>query len=321
MEHPAKKRRFAYWLIVVVLVFALLAGGRYVGNLLLILYGKAGMVNPPPEVSTPLEGSFIISCFGDDFTQGIGAVPGRDYPAQLEKLLRNADPELNIRVLNEGVSGYNSSELLNYLQTRSRRYPVAPRIFIISTFGNNFWNLHQSTMLLENYNELFSNKKWIEKISGLPVGRLAILLFGRGKSLARRLASIRDWNLVKDSIDFSNPNPSEIIDVGDPGERSLLQQWIKDDMSRIASIVQGMQARVLFTDYFCSYTNELIATSSADLNLSFCPLQGSCAEWKSRGWVCPDSLHPNDQGYAAMAARIAQCLDEKGFLPVKTAEQ
>lgn len=49
-------------------------------------------------------GEHTILCLGDSFTQGIGAGPDQDYPAQLKKLL-NSNTAKKFRVINIGMGG------------------------------------------------------------------------------------------------------------------------------------------------------------------------------------------------------------------------
>lgn len=53
--------------------------------------------------------NFNIVCIGDSFTFGLGADKGDDYPSQLQRILNDRYPQLNIRVINEGLLAGTSS--------------------------------------------------------------------------------------------------------------------------------------------------------------------------------------------------------------------
>lgn len=53
--------------------------------------------------------NFNIVCIGDSFTFGLGADKGDDYPSQLQRILNDRYPQLNIQVINEGLLSGTSS--------------------------------------------------------------------------------------------------------------------------------------------------------------------------------------------------------------------
>ena len=56
-----------------------------------------------------------IVCLGDSFTVGEGSSYGNDYPSQLERLLNARAGENCFRVVNRGMSGKNTSQVLDKL--------------------------------------------------------------------------------------------------------------------------------------------------------------------------------------------------------------
>lgn len=56
-------------------------------------------------------GGTVILAVGDSMTYGVGATPGQDYPAQLERLLNGGRDEGGFQVVNGGVGGANSAIL------------------------------------------------------------------------------------------------------------------------------------------------------------------------------------------------------------------
>lgn len=80
---------------------------------------------------------FTILCLGDSNTFGMGAVPQRSYPARLEVMLQTRWPQRQIRVINAGVPGFNSSNVLHQLLRSLRE--ARPDVILVWV-GVNDWN-------------------------------------------------------------------------------------------------------------------------------------------------------------------------------------
>lgn len=87
-----------------------------------------------------------ILCVGDSFTQGVGASDqSYSYPVQLQRYL-NANSSYNWKVFNSGVSGTNSSELVNFLPRILDYY--SPIYLCILIGMNDSWNHNLSSEAL-----------------------------------------------------------------------------------------------------------------------------------------------------------------------------
>ena len=62
-------------------------------------------------------GKYRILCLGDSLTYGVDVARGRTYPKQLENLLKNKFKDKDISVINKGMAGYNSAQVLNELES------------------------------------------------------------------------------------------------------------------------------------------------------------------------------------------------------------
>ncbi|MBU0633929.1 MAG: tetratricopeptide repeat protein [Candidatus Omnitrophica bacterium] len=80
---------------------------------------------------------FVIVCLGDSNTYGFGAAYEQTYPRQLEKLLE-ATFSRKIRVINEGVPSYNTTNILESLPDVLKK--TKPDLIILWAGGANFWN-------------------------------------------------------------------------------------------------------------------------------------------------------------------------------------
>jgi lysophospholipase L1-like esterase len=84
------------------------------------------------------EGGFRILCLGDSHTYGLGVAPEESYPARLEALLGASDDSRPIQVINLGVPGTNSGQLLRRLPSFIDTYD--PDLIIVLTGVNDAWN-------------------------------------------------------------------------------------------------------------------------------------------------------------------------------------
>lgn len=94
-------------------------------------------------------GGFHILCVGDSHTFGIGAGRPEDaWPARVERRLREARPDLDVRVTNAGVPGSNSAEA----EEVARGYLAGddpPDVVIFLAGLNDSWNLAGNRLLVE----------------------------------------------------------------------------------------------------------------------------------------------------------------------------
>jgi tetratricopeptide (TPR) repeat protein len=84
------------------------------------------------------KGDYTILCMGDSFTFGIGASEGGDYPRQLERLLNSKIRNRRFVVVNRGVGGYNTSQILNNFPAWVDE--IKPDLIVVMAGGANAWN-------------------------------------------------------------------------------------------------------------------------------------------------------------------------------------
>lgn len=100
------------------------------------------------------EGTTRIVCFGDSSTFGIGTPRGKTWPAQLEASL-NADsdflrsqlpmvsPLTRVEVVNAGVPGYTSYQILRKMRRELER--LDPDAVLLTCANNDFWRWDNRT--------------------------------------------------------------------------------------------------------------------------------------------------------------------------------
>lgn len=76
-----------------------------------------GFRGPPVAVPKP-EGVYRIVCLGGSTTYGFAVGDDETYPVQLERVLRERRPDLDVEVVNAGVESYTTAESLANLAFR-----------------------------------------------------------------------------------------------------------------------------------------------------------------------------------------------------------
>ncbi len=81
---------------------------------------------------------YVVVCVGDSYTACPGVPAGGTYPSQLEQMLNAASPDHRFQVLNLGLSGQNTTSLLDELPGNLERY--RPHVVVLMTGGANLWD-------------------------------------------------------------------------------------------------------------------------------------------------------------------------------------
>lgn len=84
------------------------------------------------------KGDYKILCMGDSFTFGIGASEEGDYPCQLERLLNSKIGNRHFTIVNRGIGGYNTSQILNDFPAWEDE--IKPDLVVVMAGGANAWN-------------------------------------------------------------------------------------------------------------------------------------------------------------------------------------
>jgi lysophospholipase L1-like esterase len=142
------------------------------------------------EITENDRGGIRILCLGDSVTFGLGAERGRDYPAQLERILNEGHPYKKFVVYNQGYPGRNSSQILKYLEENIEKYK--PNIIVLLAGNNNRFNLVDS-----NYH-LFEDGVY-GKLKMLS-SRLDILLMHMRAYKLLKIAILRSRDMVRQKI-------------------------------------------------------------------------------------------------------------------------
>jgi len=284
------------------------------------LWGYIAVKAITPHTNSPdlAEADYLIACFGDSYTFGVGASSSAfSYPSQLERILNIRYPNLKIRVTNEGIPGHNSSELIHRMASRLSVYPRPPDLIIVVTFSNNTWNLHQCTALREGYASLPAStiKSLIERLERAKIGKLGVLLTMRGKNFAPYLAKEE-----KETYELLLEKTRALLDPSESDDRLFLREWIQYDTLQIKKIAESFSSHVLFGSYHLHSVTNLIRESAERNLIQFCESPQYGLLWFSLGWVSKDGWHPNDRGYYVFAEHICKCIELRAILPCRPRE-
>jgi len=215
--------------------------------------------------------TFRVVVVGDSLTFGIGIDTRWTYPAVLERRLRR---EFNIEILNLGISGWNSADILEVVETWVPKldpdlviYGVCLNDFLPSDIKQEVYDNAYALPLPRDISNLFTQKT-----------RLGAFLSDRYDALLRK------WDLRKDFFDgiladieghqarFTNDVAAMNAFVRSQGLPSIVgmvlhqQPQYRDRGYQLTRIAEEAMLRAGFTvvpteDYFRRYNNRNLAVS------------------------------------------------------------
>ena len=159
----------------------------------------AARVHADRRVAQP--GKTTILCLGDSYTCGVGAPPGRGYPAQLEEFLNAAAGGGRFVVVNRGEPAQNTGMLLRSLPGNLDR--IRPDIVVVMSGLNNAWNI-------KGYSEYLGQRglesRFNDALHHVSVFRLAKMLY---YNVAQRRQGETRFPWVADpEMEAASPSPS-----------------------------------------------------------------------------------------------------------------
>ena len=241
-----------------------------------------------------------IACFGDSFTEGVGAPFDSCYVSQLRQMLQAEDS--NITVMNAGISG--DDPCVNFVNYRDKVAAFKPDI-LVQTLSSNDMNTDIATKGgLERFgpNETLHYKKgpWWEPIYALSyVSRLVFRALGYNELLLRVPFSTKvKEELNQKAIETFAAYAAEakkqgavLLVVLQPDQFAVYQKKFEYDLSPIVAYLKTLD-HVKVCDLTPFYLNEF-ARNQDDIKTYYWPQDG----------------HHNSKGYALMARSIQHSLD------------
>jgi lysophospholipase L1-like esterase len=279
-------------------------GGLIVSLCIVELGFRAAALVYRPGLAEPDPAAYRILCLGDSSTYGQGASnPARfSYPRQLERILREANPEKRIQVFNLGLPGINSSQARTRLAFFLPK--ISPHLVLVCVGINDAWNLEQSR-LLDEY-----------RARGIRHVALKI------RSLLARLKSFRFLRLVmlsRDRPGYREPVPEfnartvkrNQAALPDAAEfRRALSRTLERNFLEMNRDVLESGARIFFLEYHAPgwrHPETIIHELYRSLGLEYLPVLETFLELDRRGYPvrAQDTWHPNDRGYRVLARIVS----------------
>lgn len=251
---------------------------------------------------------FRILCLGESTTFGTGALPGEDFPAQLNKLLEAKYANQYI-VYNRGVPGISSSQILFNL----RRFisETDPHLVILTCASNDqCYRLNTANTLLISDNSKAPVKYFLFYISRFlwkfRVYRLAVLI--KSSMLYRFKEFCGAY--INTGPEYCRYKYYE----GEAAEFRYLQY--KFNMKAITQSIRSEGREIVFTTYLhpacilffreVSRENEVILCDQVEMlrqrNMSLDP------------FFSDDGFHLNAKGYGVMAEFLLETLEKNRLI-------
>ena len=123
-------------------------------------------------LSSSQQTNYTILFLGDSFTAGMGASHDKTMPTQLQNLFNSEFKENFVNVINGGMPGCNTTQVLNKLDYAIGA--IKPDLIILLIGGANKWN-HKGYYAYLKGKSLFAALK--DQVYRIRVYKLAKLLF------------------------------------------------------------------------------------------------------------------------------------------------
>ncbi|HEW81572.1 MAG TPA: hypothetical protein ENH18_04295 [Nitrospirae bacterium] len=270
------------------------------------------------------DNTYRILCIGDSSTYGLGSTDSEkySYPAQLHTLLNTQSSNNEFEVVNLGVRGINSSQVVNRFKYNILKYN--PDMVIVMIGINDGWNLEESN-ILKYYNERFIKKLLLSL--ELIVNRLKVYQF-------MKLVFIpQDLDISTENLEDSS-SPSELIiapyndetrrkgfrfSYRNPMKASAFYHALNDNITSMVKIAESQHIQAVFMTYHAGGyggVNKIINQIYAQLSVPIVDIgsvfkQAKKLELDVRG---PDKWHPNDLGYSLIAKSIYNDMISLGII-------
>lgn len=281
---------------------------------------------------------FRIFCIGDSNTYGAGVPRDQTYPAELEKVLNAAAGADRFEVVNLGVPGSNSAQVVGRLPQYLRSYK--PNLLIVLTGVNDYWNpaevaepgeeglgarLHRLLLRLRTYRLgvlVFDYFRWGAAAGGAAAGAAAEASLKttqlRKDAFGTADATVHELKVGDSTFGFRNPRRTLLLTEAEHQE--LLRRNLRD----IIDIAQTTRVPLVLPTYIAdmghySTANQVIVAGGGDSVVQLLLptlLARTPSLVKEKDRFFPD-LHPKAPVYAAYALSLCDELVKRHLVPLE----
>jgi lysophospholipase L1-like esterase len=258
-----------------------------------------------PELSPRKSADTVrVLAVGDSCTFGSGAGQADTYPAQLQRVLAAALPDLRFEVVNAGVPGFTSYQALRYLELEG--FALEPDVVVFSSAVNDASPATAGAKRRFGRGRLLTDREYRQALRAPQLG-IARLLQRAGflpggvaagsapDGLKRRVPLAEYEEHLRRFAALSLAREIVPVVVAWP----LLEQLEPTPPTEVGEAVQRYQ--------------QAAARAAAEADAGFVDLLGPLS---GRGELFVDVVHLGPRGYRVVAERIAEAL-----LPVLTAPE
>lgn len=259
-----------------------------------------------------------ILCLGDSSTFGIGASNYNEnsYPAQLQKILNNRNIDNDFKVINGGIPGSNSSQLLHRLRKNILKYK--PALLIVQIGENDYWNLNESN--IAKYYDVPLYKRVLLGTE-LFLNYSKLFRFIKLVSVSSKTENYVEDNTYDDTIPVTDSTKGRRyrFSLTDPASTIAYTRLINENFTKMEQIAKEHNTRIIFLRYHIGgyrsihfYQEQIFS----QLNVPYVNNRQLFVEAEKRG-INPfghDKWHPGDDGYLLIAKNIYNKMVSLGII-------
>ncbi len=275
------------------------------------------------------DGRFRILCIGDSNTYGAGVARSDAYPAQLEQLLNGSSDEPRFAVVNLGVPGSNSAQVLHRLPDYIDLYE--PDLMIVLIGVNDFWNpsetdpgpgdvsrlrLHRLLSSLRSYRlVLLSIEAYRTPETATPHAAVLETKEWRRERGGRGDATVHALRYGTTTFTFRNPRRAIALD------REAHEALLRANLDEIVRVAAGRGVPLVLATYaahvqrYSLVNRVLLSTSGAHVVSRRFREDLARYVGPPREGLYTRTLHPKGPVYAAFAASLRDALVRWGLIP------
>jgi lysophospholipase L1-like esterase len=257
--------------------------------------------------------ALTIACLGESSTYGLRVAPEHSYPSRLERELSGRLPGRRVEVVNAGVPGYSTPNILALLSLRV--VPLKPDLVLLYAGFNDAW----TRLLFPGFQEDYAHaqKSWVE--AAFPLWRRSLLL----DRLADRLGYPNSRDPVFQTVAWhargGDPQENWMRSSGEPFRRNL---------ATFAAIARAHGAVPVFITQATNFGGhpdkvrqalpqameehmDILRRAARELRVELIDVRGPMSD---RPEYFRDFVHMSEAGNARRAEVVADALLGKGLL-------